>query len=98
MSKYRLTNLAVQDLSDIWNYTYDRWSERQADYYYEQLTSTFESIAANQLQGRNYEGIRSDLFGIKVNRHIVFFRIISAELIEITRILHERMDLKNRLK
>ena len=98
MSKYRLTNLAVQDLSDIWNYTYDRWSERQADYYYEQLTSTFESIATNQQQGRNYEGIRSDLFGIKVNLHIVFYRIISNELVEITRILHERMDLKNRMK
>ncbi|MBL3656143.1 type II toxin-antitoxin system RelE/ParE family toxin [Fulvivirga sediminis] len=98
MSKYRLTNLAVQDLSDIWNYTYHRWSERQADNYYEQLTNTFEYIATNQRQGRNYEGIRRDLFGIKVNRHIVFYRMISNELVEITRILHEQMDLKNRLK
>ena len=98
MGKYRLTNLAVQDLSDIWNYTFDQWSERQADNYHEQLTNIFESIATNQQQGRNYEGIRRDLFGFKVNRHIVFYRIISNELVEITRILHERMDLKNRLK
>ncbi|GAB4229444.1 MAG: type II toxin-antitoxin system RelE/ParE family toxin [Ekhidna sp.] len=97
MGKYRLTNLAVQDLSDIWNYTFDQWSERQADNYHKELTATFESIATNQ-QGRNYEGIREDLFGFKVNRHIVFYRIISNELVEITRILHERMDLKNRLK
>ena len=98
MGKYRLTNLAVQDLSEIWNYTFEQWSERQADNYYEQLTATFESIATNQQQGRNYEGIRSDLFGFKVNRHIVFYRIISNDLVEITRILHELMDLKNRLK
>ncbi|WP_258105697.1 type II toxin-antitoxin system RelE/ParE family toxin [Marinoscillum sp. MHG1-6] len=98
MGKYRLINLAVQDLSDIWNYTYDRWSERQADNNHELLTSTFNSIATNQQQERNYEGIRRDLFGIKVNQHIVFYRIISNELVEITRILHERMDLKNRLK
>ena len=98
MGKYHLTNLAVQDLSDIWNYTFDHWSERQADNYHEQLINGFESIAANQQKGRNYNGIRRDLFGFKVNRHIVFYRIISDELIEITRILHERMDLKNQLK
>ncbi|MFZ9045611.1 MAG: type II toxin-antitoxin system RelE/ParE family toxin [Cyclobacteriaceae bacterium] len=98
MGEYRLTNLAVKDLSDIWNYTFDNWSERQADNYHEQLTNSFESIAATQQQERNYEGIRGDLFGFKVNRHIVFYRIISNELVEITRILHEQMDLKNRLK
>ena len=31
MAKYHLTNQAVQDLSDIWNYTFDNWSEEQAD-------------------------------------------------------------------
>ena len=33
MAKYKLTNKAVEDLSDIWNYTFDHWSERQADFY-----------------------------------------------------------------
>ena len=98
MAKYHLTNLAVQDLSDIWNYTFDNWSEQQADNYHEQLINAFESIAINSVQGRNYEEIKGDLSGFKVNRHIVFYRIISNELVEITRILHERMDLKNRLK
>lgn len=98
MGKYQLTNRAVQDLSDIWNYTFDNWSEQQADTYHQQLVNAFESIASNPDHGRGYDGIRSDLFGFKVNRHIVFYRIISNELVEITRILHERMDLKNRLK
>nr|WP_255416118.1 type II toxin-antitoxin system RelE/ParE family toxin [Reichenbachiella sp. MSK19-1] len=52
----------------------------------------------NQQLGRNYEGIRRDLFGFKVSRHIVFYRLISDEQVEITRILHDRMDLKNRPK
>ncbi|WP_420318747.1 type II toxin-antitoxin system RelE/ParE family toxin [Ekhidna sp.] len=34
MANYQLTNLAVQDLTDIWNYTFDNWSEQQADVYY----------------------------------------------------------------
>lgn len=98
MSKYHLTKLAVQDLTDIWNYTFDNWSERQADNYYEQLISIFESITTNPDQGRNYDGVRRDLLGYKVNRHIIFYRIFSHGQIEITRILHERMDLKNHFK
>ncbi len=34
MAKFKLTNNAVKDLSDIWNYTFDAWSESQADKYY----------------------------------------------------------------
>jgi toxin ParE1/3/4 len=98
MGKYLLTNLAVRDLSDIWNYTFDNWSERQADNYHKQLVNAFKEIASNPQQGRHYEGIRKDLSGVKVNRHIVFYRIISNEPVEITRILHERMDLKLQLK
>ena len=37
MPNYHLTNKAVADLSAIWNYTYDYWSEKQADNYYNML-------------------------------------------------------------
>ena len=33
MAKYSLTRKAVEDLSKIWNYTFDTWSENQADTY-----------------------------------------------------------------
>lgn len=33
MPKYILTNKAVEDLSTIWNYTFEVWSETQADKY-----------------------------------------------------------------
>ena len=38
--------------------------------------------------------------GIKVKnpRHFVIYRILKSGIIEITRILHERMDLPNRLQ
>ena len=98
MVRYYLTNRAVQDLSDIWNYTYDNWSEHQADVYYDQLVKAFDSISSNHNLGRQYDGIREDLFGLKVNKHIVFYRIISSDQIEITRILHERMDLNTRMR
>ena len=34
MAKYLITNKAVEDLSKIWEYTFDNWSEDQADKYY----------------------------------------------------------------
>jgi toxin ParE1/3/4 len=37
MAKYSLTNKAIADLSQIWNYTFDKWSENQADKYYQML-------------------------------------------------------------
>jgi toxin ParE1/3/4 len=98
MAEFKLTNKAVDDLSQIWNYTFDTWSENQADKYYEMLISVCGEIAANPTRGKGYEGISESLLGMKSNRHIIFCRILNGSLIEITRILHESMDLKMRIE
>jgi toxin ParE1/3/4 len=46
--------------------------------------------------GKNYDGIIPALFGLRATRHIIFYRKINPNEVEITRILHESMDLKNR--
>jgi toxin ParE1/3/4 len=98
MIKYHLTNRAVEDLSSIWNYTFDEWSESQTDKYYQFLIDTFQEITENPKVGKKYAGIRSDLYRLRVTRHIIFYRIIDKDKIGITRILHERMDLENQIK
>ena len=55
MAKYFLTNKAVDDLTKIWDYTYEVWSERQADKYYELLIDTCQVIARNTNIGKNYD-------------------------------------------
>ncbi len=97
MANYQLTNKAVEDLSKIWNYTIEVWSEKQADKYYEMLISTCQEIADTPNLGKNYSGITQNLLGIKTSRHIIFYRTINDNSVEITRILHERMDLKKRI-
>jgi toxin ParE1/3/4 len=97
MSEYKLTNKAVADLSKIWEYTFEVWSEKQADKYYDELILNCEEITENSDLGKNYEGISKQLLGIKANRHIIFYRTLSEDYVEITRILHERMDLKKRI-
>ncbi len=98
MGKYKLTNQAVVDLNGIWEYTFFEWSEKQADKYYNSLLESCEEIANNPNLGRHYKEVREDLFGIPTNKHIIFYRIIDENSIEITRILHERMDVEIRLK
>lgn len=54
-------------------------------------------LGTNPDIGKEYEGISRNLLGIKSGKHIIFYQIISTERIEVIRILHERMDLKNRI-
>jgi len=97
MAKFTLTNLAVEDLTDIWNYTFDQWSEKQADKYYEAIIDTCQDLAINPGLGKNYENIYAQLKGFPSGKHIIFYRELSSNQIEVARILHERMDFKNRI-
>ena len=92
MAEFKLTNKAVEDLSKIWDYTFEDWSERQADKHYESLISNCQELADNPNLGKNYEGITKSLLGMKTNRHIIFYRTLNEHYVEITRSLHERMD------
>ncbi len=97
MAKYFLTQKAVEDLSNIWNYTFDTWSENQADKYYQALLDSFQEIANNPTIGKMYQNIEETLLGVHMNKHIIFYRPHSGKSVEITRILHEMMDLKNHI-
>ena len=45
MAKYNLTFKAIEDLSDIWNYSSETWSEKQADKYYTMLLDFCNELA-----------------------------------------------------
>jgi len=97
MANVVLRQEAIDDLNDIWDYTFDQWSENQADMYYATLKFACNQIGANPELGREYNAIKQNLRGLKCGKHIKFYHSISENEIEIIRILHERMDLKNRL-
>ncbi len=98
MAKFILTNYAVKNLSAIWEYTYDTWSEKQADKFYKLLIDAFTELAKKPTLGMDYSEIYPELKGLSTSKHIIFLRELDKNTIEITRVLHERMDLKNKLK
>ena len=63
---------------------------------YDELISNCEEIAKNPDLGTNYKGITKQLLGMKSNRHIIFYRTLDKDYVEITRALHERIDLKKK--
>jgi len=97
MAKVILRQEAIDDLNDIWGYTFEKWSENQADKYYAILKFACIEIGKNPKIGKEYPEIRRNLFGLKSGKHIIFYLLTSEDEIEVIRILHERMDLKNRL-
>lgn len=97
MAKVIFRQKAINDLNNIWNYTFEKWSENQADTYYETIKFACKEIGANPNIGLEYPAVSTNLLGLKTGRHIIFYQLISGNEIEIIRILHERMDLKNRL-
>lgn len=90
MAKYRLRPLAYADLEEIWNYSAETWGMRQADSYLQILFEALESLAQSPLLGRNASDIREDYLQLRVQKHVVFYRVADEE-IEIVRVLHERM-------
>ena len=98
MAEYKLTIKATKDLRNIWNYTFDTWSENQADKYYYMILDSCQEIADGKVKGKKYAGIYSGLSGIRAGKNIIFYRQITIDRVEIARILHERMDLRRRIR
>ena len=97
MAKVILRQQAIDDLNDIWAYTFERWSEQQADRYYSALEFACRQIGENPELGKEYEEISSRLLGLRTGKHIIFYQVLNKNEIEILRILHEQMDLKSRV-
>ncbi|KAB1064916.1 type II toxin-antitoxin system RelE/ParE family toxin [Salibacter halophilus] len=96
--KYRISKQAIDDLNDIWVYTLHKWSKQQADRYYSLIIGEIEFIADNPLIGKSVEQTRKNYRVTNIKSHLIFYRKSDDEVIEVVRILHQRMDIKRRLK
>jgi toxin ParE1/3/4 len=98
MASFYFNKKAVEDLTNIWDYTRKIWSENQAEIYYNLILKSCQDLAYNPFLGRNYYEIELNVLGFKANKHIIFYRIEENNEIEIVRILHSSMDLQIRIK
>jgi toxin ParE1/3/4 len=93
---YVISRKAVSDLEDIWIYTAEKWSLEQADRYYKLIFEEIDYICKNPDAGKSMEHVRKGYRASKGKSHLIFYKL-TKEKMEIVRILHEAMDIENRL-
>jgi len=95
---YKISVQASEDIENIWLSTFENWSLEQADRYVNLIFEEIEYLADNPKSGRDFNHIRRNYRCSKVKSHIVFYRLTDTQnSIEIIRVLHQRMDIENRL-
>ena len=97
MPEYIISEKALEDINNIWIYTAENWSVEQADRYYNLIIDEIEYIVDNLDMALDFGKIRKSYRYSKVKSHLIFFKKDKANKIEVVRILHERMDIENRL-
>jgi len=96
--KYKLSLLAKQDLENIWLYTFETWSIEQADRYLNLIIDEIEYVAEKPDSGFDFSSVRKAYLHTKIKSHLIFYKFDKKKsIVEIIRILHQRMDIENRL-
>ena len=97
MSQYLLSPATQADLEQIWDYTRGRWGVDQAEEYLRQLQRAIERAAANPRIGRACDEVRPGYRKLAAGSHTLFYRVIAEAVIDVVRILHQRMDVDRHL-
>ena len=98
MPSYELTREADADLEDITRYTILEWGVEQARLYLDKLDQCFQKIGINKVVGRTFSNRMPEVFVTRCEHHFVFYLQPPTEKPVILAVLHERMDMVNRLK
>jgi toxin ParE1/3/4 len=97
MPSFSLTNKAIADVLEIGRYTEEHWGQVQRDKYLSLIDESFSSIAQNPTQGRDCSDIKTGYRKKNVGAHVIFYRQIADDKIQIVRVLHGRMDYASHL-
>jgi len=92
----RFTEDAERDVWSILQYSLESWGQKQSDRYQQKLEKGFQTLSENPRIGREKENGFLGCRCFQVEQHIIFYKIDSNS-VTVIRILHERMDVPNRL-
>lgn len=97
--RHKIYPAARRRLVEIWHYTDSTWGEEQADKYIRGLYSAIEKTASNKYLWRKVEHEEiAGIYFVRYENHYVFFRELPKGVLGVVNVLHENMDIPNRLK
>jgi toxin ParE1/3/4 len=95
---YKISVEAKSDIEKIWLYTFENWSLEQADRYFDLIMDEIEYITENPNSGKDYSDVRKGYLRTRIKSHFIFYKVNKKQNeVEIIRVLHQRMDIENRL-
>jgi toxin ParE1/3/4 len=97
MKKVVLTPRARADLKSIARFTWSRWGREQGLRYLALLDDCFRRLGETPDLGRECSEIRQGYRKLLLGGHVIFYRKIADNRVEIVRILHGRMDVEEHL-
>ena len=94
MSKesYVLSEIADEDLEDIFDYTTTEFGLEQAEKYLNEIEDVFQNLLLNPELGKTRNEIKEGLYSFPKDNHIIFYRILENN-IRIVRALHGSRDI-----
>jgi toxin ParE1/3/4 len=93
---YVLSPAARTDLDTIWTFGEAQWGAARAERYTREIQRAVETVANDPRRGRPCDEIRDGYFRFAVGSHLLFYRR-RADVVDIVRILHQRMDFDQHL-
>lgn len=95
---YELSRLSKLDLEEIWVWTFDNFSENQADYYIENLINKIQKHCKYLENEIVIEQHFLEYKYIIYQSHYIFYLRTSENKISIVRILHQNRNITRILK
>jgi toxin ParE1/3/4 len=96
---YEIAKGAEKDIQSIARYTAQKWGEKQALKYADLLDKCFEEIASGKDSAKKNFVVKEDVWVCRCEKHYVFYkRDLKKQKAIILAVLHERMDLMQRLR
>jgi len=92
MKPFQLTNKAKSDLKDIALFTSRRWGVEQRNIYLKQFDDSFWLLAESPDIGKTCDEIRDGYKKFPQGSHLIFYKQIGSQNIQVIRILHKSMD------
>ena len=88
---------AKTDLKDIYQYGLRHWGQAQSNRYLEKLKEHFWSLTAQPLMGVERSELLPGVRSLAIESHTLFYNV-TADTVEVIRILHGRQAPQRHLK
>ncbi len=97
MRRVILSPKAKVDLSQAWDYTYAEWGAEQAEKYTRELWAAIEERSCDLTKSVDISDVRKGYGKVRSGSHVIFFKVTKGGILDVVRILHQKMDFDRHL-